>query len=332
MRSLHRALAAAVILGILGVPSAALAATSALPTLLPTADGTRDATVQVRGVTLAFDAIDEGLGAADTTSYLQNQQGFAGRYFALVTDMPADFTSMGSLSISIRARTVGVTDDQTSLFAQAFAADETTALSGEVLVGTNPGPGGWIDGLQRRPARSDARLESHLGRCPVAPPLGVHPGGLGRLDPAAAHRRRAARHVQHGRRSTTRHDPAEPDGRGCQRDEPDPELQRSPRRGLRSGSGRLRGPGSRQPAHGQHGRDRRLDRDPDPRFCGHQRPGRVRLYAVPATNPVQDVAGNDAAAFSGQAVTNNTPPPGDTDPPAPDQRSREWRDAHPRLR
>jgi uncharacterized repeat protein (TIGR02059 family) len=35
-------------------------------------------------------------------------------------------------------------------------------------------------------------------------------------------------------------------------------------------------------------------------------------YAVPATNPVQDLAGNDAAAFSGVAVTNTTPPPGGT--------------------
>jgi uncharacterized repeat protein (TIGR02059 family) len=32
-------------------------------------------------------------------------------------------------------------------------------------------------------------------------------------------------------------------------------------------------------------------------------------YTAPATNPVQDVAGNDAASFSSVAVTNNTPPP-----------------------
>ena len=30
-------------------------------------------------------------------------------------------------------------------------------------------------------------------------------------------------------------------------------------------------------------------------------------YAVPATNPIQDAAGNDAASLSGQAVTNSTP-------------------------
>ena len=31
-------------------------------------------------------------------------------------------------------------------------------------------------------------------------------------------------------------------------------------------------------------------------------------YAVPGSNPVQDAAGNDAAALTTQAVTNNTPP------------------------
>jgi uncharacterized repeat protein (TIGR02059 family) len=33
-------------------------------------------------------------------------------------------------------------------------------------------------------------------------------------------------------------------------------------------------------------------------------------YTAPATNPVQDVAGNDAAGFTGAAVTNLTPPTG----------------------
>ena len=33
-------------------------------------------------------------------------------------------------------------------------------------------------------------------------------------------------------------------------------------------------------------------------------------YTVPGTNPVQDLAGNDAAALNDRPVTNNTPPPG----------------------
>ncbi|WP_265283517.1 SwmB domain-containing protein, partial [Verminephrobacter aporrectodeae] len=38
-------------------------------------------------------------------------------------------------------------------------------------------------------------------------------------------------------------------------------------------------------------------------------------YAKPATGGVQDAAGNNAADLSSQAVTNNTPAPGDTTPP-----------------
>jgi uncharacterized repeat protein (TIGR02059 family) len=33
-------------------------------------------------------------------------------------------------------------------------------------------------------------------------------------------------------------------------------------------------------------------------------------YTMPVSNPIEDVAGNDAATFSAVAVTNNTPPPG----------------------
>jgi uncharacterized repeat protein (TIGR02059 family) len=33
-------------------------------------------------------------------------------------------------------------------------------------------------------------------------------------------------------------------------------------------------------------------------------------YTIPGSNPIEDVAGNDAATFSAVAVTNNTPPPG----------------------
>ncbi len=38
-------------------------------------------------------------------------------------------------------------------------------------------------------------------------------------------------------------------------------------------------------------------------------------YTPPATNPVQDVAGNDAIALTGRAVINSTAPAGDTTPP-----------------
>ena len=145
MRRARHGVIAAVVACVLGglAPGAALGASAALPTLLPTGDGTRDAAIQVRGVTLAYDAIDDTIGAADTTSYLQNAQHTPGRYVALLTDLPADFSAMSTLTISIRARTVGLSDDQTTLYAQLVGADETTPLSAEVAVATNLGSSAW---------------------------------------------------------------------------------------------------------------------------------------------------------------------------------------------
>ena len=53
-------------------------------------------------------------------------------------------------------------------------------------------------------------------------------------------------------------------------------------------------------------------------------------YTAPVTNPVQDVAGNDAASFTAAAVTNNTPP-ADTTAPSPDDGDRERFDAGHQL-
>ncbi|MGZ8527385.1 MAG: SwmB domain-containing protein [Candidatus Limnocylindrales bacterium] len=317
MRRAHRGVVAAAIVCVIGVlaPGAALAATATLPTLLPTADGTRDATVQVRGVTLAFDAIDEGLAAADTTSYLQNQQGFAGRYFALLTDMPGDFTSIGTLSISIRARTVGISDDQTTLFAQVVAADETTALSNEVLVATNPGPGGWT-------TVSNVALS------------GLTPGSKATWDGARLRLRWAYSQVGTADSTQLRLTVAELHGTyntggGPPPDLTPPNLTSAAVNGAAltlSYSEALDGgsvPAASAYAVAVNSSPRSISTVgiggstvtltlSSPVTSGQT----VTLsYTIPGTNPIQDVAGNDAAAFSGQAVANNTPPPGDTDPP-----------------
>lgn len=309
MRRAHRGVVAAAIVCVIGVlaPGAALAATATLPTLLPTADGTRDATVQVRGVTLAFDAIDEGLAAADTTSYLQNQQGAAGRYFGLLTDMPNDFTSIGTLSISIRARTVGISDDQTTLFAQVVAADETTALSNESLVATNPGPSGWT-------TVSNVALS------------GLTPGSRATWDGARLRLRWAYSQVGTADSTQLRLTVAElhgtyDSGGGPPLDLTPPNLTSAAVNGaaltlgynepLDSGSlpassayAVLVNAGARSVnAVAVSGSTVTLTLS-SPVTSGQT----VTLsYTVPATNPVQDVAGNDAAALSGQAVTNNTP-------------------------
>ena len=309
MRRAQRGIVAAAIVCVIGVlvPGAALGAVAALPTLLPTADGTRDATVQVRGVTLAYDAIDEGLAAADTTSYLQNQQGFAGRYFAQLTDMPGDFTSIATLSVSIRARTVGITDDQTTLFAQVVAADETTALSNEVLVGTNPGSSNWA-------TVANVAL------------TGLTPGSKATWDGARLRLRWAYTQVGTADSTQLRLTVAElygtyNTGGGPPTDLTPPTLTGAAVNGasLTLSYDEALDPAS-VPAIGAYavlvnstlrsvstvgisGSTVTLTLS-SPVTSGQTVSA---SYTIPATSPVQDVAGNDAAAFSGQAVTNNTP-------------------------
>jgi uncharacterized repeat protein (TIGR02059 family) len=316
MRRAHRGVIAVAVVCVLAalVPGAALSAVTALPTLLPTADGTRDATVQVRGVTAAFDAIEEGVAAADTTSYLQNQQKFAGRYFALLTDMPGDFTSIASLSISIRARTVGLTDDQTTLFAQVVGSDETTALSSEILVGTNPGPSGWT-------TISNVAFS------------GLTPGSKATWDGARLRLRWAYAQVGTADSTQLRLTVAELHGTyntgGPPSDLTPPQLTGAAVNGtsLTLSYDEALDAGS-VPAASAYA----VLVDGNPRSVSTVGIGGSTVtlalssavtngqaisvsYTVPATNPVQDVAGNDAVAFSGQAVTNNTPAPGDSTPP-----------------
>jgi uncharacterized repeat protein (TIGR02059 family) len=287
-------------------PGATLGAVATLPTLVPTADGTRDATVQVRGVTLAFDAIDEGLAAADTTSYLQNQQGLAGRYFAQLTEMPGDFNSIATLSVSIRARTVGITDDQTTLFAQAVAADETTTLSNEVLVATNPGSSSWAT----------------VANIPLS---GLAPGSKATWDGARLRLRWAYTQVGTADLTQLRLTVAELHGTyntggGPPPDLTPPTLTTAAVNGatLTLAYDETLDPAS-IPATGAYA----VLVDASPRSVSSVgvSGSTVTLtlsspvtdgqtvtasYRVPATNPVQDVAGNDAPAFSDQPVTTNT--------------------------
>jgi len=309
MRRARHGVIAAVVACVLGglAPGAALGASAALPTLLPTADGTRDAAIQVRGVTLAFDAIDEGIAAADTTSYLQNQQKVSGRYFALLTDMPSDFTSMGSLSISIRARTVGLADDQTTLFAQLFAADETTPLSNEALVGTNPGASAWT-------TVANVALS------------GLTPGSKTTWDGARLRLRWA--YVQIGTADSTQLRLSVAELHGTYSSGGGPPLDLTPPSLISSA---VNG------ATLTLGYDEPLDAGSVPAVGAYavvvdatlRAVGTVGVsgstvtltlsspvtsgqtvtasYAVPPSSPVQDVAGNDGAAFSSQAVTNAPP-------------------------
>ncbi len=115
-------------------------------TLLPNGDGAIDPVIkdQSGGTTNLYAAIDETIAAADDgTTYVRNNNKASGNYLCLLTDTPAAFASMLTLTIDVRARTTGAVDDQTTLYAQIFAADGTTPLTGEVAVAVNPGPSGW---------------------------------------------------------------------------------------------------------------------------------------------------------------------------------------------
>ena len=115
-------------------------------TLLPNGDGaiTPSGTIAASGTVSLFDAINDTIAAADDgTTYVKNNNKTSGSYFAQLADTPASFGSMLALSIDIRARTTGIVDDQTTLYAQVFQADGVTPLTNEASIATNPGPGGF---------------------------------------------------------------------------------------------------------------------------------------------------------------------------------------------
>ncbi len=101
------------------------------------------------GTTNLFAAVDESLALTDNdATYVHNnatsaggQDGFA---FFQLTDTPSNFTAMTGVTIDLRARTIARTDDNTTLFAQLFKADEVTPLSAEVQVTLNPGTANWV--------------------------------------------------------------------------------------------------------------------------------------------------------------------------------------------
>jgi PKD repeat protein len=116
--------------------------TASLPALHPNGDGTITSVKAWPGAvtTNLYTFIDENVSACDGgSSYAASAPaGSSGSYFVQVQDVPADFISMSSVNIDICLRTVGRVDDNFSLYGQWFKADETTALSNEVTIATNP--------------------------------------------------------------------------------------------------------------------------------------------------------------------------------------------------
>ena len=280
-----------------------------LPTLLPTGDGSRDAAIQVRGTTLAFDAINEGLGAADTSTYLQNQRTVSGRYFR-----PAHGHAR-RLHRHEHAHDLGPGPDERRVErpdesvrpALRRRRDDPAVERG--ARGDEPGNVELDDGLERRVLRS-------------------HPGSKAVWDGARLRLRWAYTQVGSADSTQLRVTVAELHGTYTAVPPPpdiDPPLLTSAAVNgptLTLTYNEPLDPGS-TPAPGDYA----VLVNASPRAVSAVGIGGSAVtltlasgvangdtvtasYAVPATNPVQDLAGNDAAAFSGQPVTNNTPPPG----------------------
>lgn len=104
--------------------------------LRPVADGTQTNIQRNSGETQSWRAVDDDPSAVDATDWIANSIGLDASCFMLLSDMPSDFVSMGYLAVDLHAVTFTRVDDTINLYAQVFEADEVTALTDEVLVGT----------------------------------------------------------------------------------------------------------------------------------------------------------------------------------------------------
>lgn len=104
-----------------------------LPTLYPS---TPDGTATTMAAPVGFATYAEAMQTNDgDTSYATSGVDSAGSVFVNIDDMPAVFESMDTLTVSCIVRLSGTLDnDTTQLYAQMFAADESTPLTDELLV------------------------------------------------------------------------------------------------------------------------------------------------------------------------------------------------------
>ena len=114
-------------------------ATPAAPTntvmLYATADGTISSVVnEVDTTTNLFESVDDDPSSPNDTDFINNTTTSASVFFDL-TDTPADFGTMDTLSVTFRLRTQTYASN-VSLYAQIFQSDESTSLSDEMLIET----------------------------------------------------------------------------------------------------------------------------------------------------------------------------------------------------
>ncbi|HET7110289.1 MAG TPA: hypothetical protein VFI41_05420 [Gemmatimonadales bacterium] len=101
---------------------------TALPTILVAGDGS------LGTWSGSYTAIDEQVASANDADFVSSGAAVAGQAFYQLQDMPSDFDTMTTLTAVFRYSQSGRSNDTMGLFAQVFAADETTPLTNEVTI------------------------------------------------------------------------------------------------------------------------------------------------------------------------------------------------------
>ncbi len=118
---------------------------AALPSLSPDGDGTDSATFRNEAGTLCTSAVcgtsidRDPDSALDESEFNETKQDEASaQQFYTLSNTPADFSSMGTLTVDVRAVDINDgSDDTITLYAQIFESDETAALTDEVTIASD---------------------------------------------------------------------------------------------------------------------------------------------------------------------------------------------------
>ena len=210
---------------------------------------------------------------------------------------------MGALTIDVRVRTTNWTDDNVTLFAQVFRSDGTTPLDERGHGDDGCRYHGRLDDrFWRHIHRSRRRRQGDLGRRTAEAPLGLHVVGTSdaaQLKVTAA-QLNATSSGGGGDVTAPVFQSASVNGAA---------LTMTYNEALNTGSVPANGDFAISGGHSVTGRNV----DPGSTVVLTLSPAVVNgetitLSYTKGTNPIEDVAGNDAANLVNSAVTNNTPP------------------------
>ena len=278
-------------------------------TLLPNGDVSQT-NVAKTGTTTFFDAIDDTIaGADDTTTLIRNSGTTGSSYLGRLSDTPAGFTSMSALTIDVRVRTTNRIDDNVTLFAQVFRSDGVTPLTNEVTVATNLGPprtGRRSPGISFTgvvPADKATWDGAQLKLRWTYTPVGTSDGAQLKVTAAQLN---ATSGGGGGDVTAPVFQSASVNGAA---------LTMTYNEALNTGSVPANGDFAISGGHSVTGRNvtgSTVVLTLSPAVINGET---ITLSYTTGTNPIEDVAGNDAANLVNSAVTNNTPGGGDVTAP-----------------